>query len=46
MSLVNFDVEENLAIVTINRPEARNAVDRPTPPSSRARFAASMPMSH
>ncbi len=30
MSLVNFDVEENCAIVTINRPEARNAVDGPT----------------
>jgi len=30
MNLVNFDVEENLAIVTINRPEARNAVDHPT----------------
>ena len=30
MSNVNFDVEGNLAIVTINRPEARNAVDNPT----------------
>jgi len=30
MSNVNFDVEESLAIVTINRPEVRNAVDRPT----------------
>jgi enoyl-CoA hydratase len=30
MSLVNFDVEENLAIVTINRPEVRNCVDHPT----------------
>jgi enoyl-CoA hydratase len=30
MNLVNFAVEENLAIVTINRPEARNAVDGPT----------------
>ena len=30
MSNVNFDVEESLAIVTINRPEVRNAIDRPT----------------
>src|SRR5271155_4317666 len=30
MNLVNFAVEENLAIVTINRPEVRNAIDRPT----------------
>jgi enoyl-CoA hydratase len=30
MSLVNFDIEENLAIVTINRPEVRNCVDHPT----------------
>ena len=30
MSLVNFDVEDYLAIVTINRPEARNAVDHET----------------
>ncbi len=30
MNLVNFEVEEKLAIVTINRPEARNAVDGPT----------------
>jgi enoyl-CoA hydratase/carnithine racemase len=30
MNLVNFDVEENLAIVTINRPEVRNCVDHPT----------------
>src|SRR5271157_5409323 len=30
MGLVNFDIEDNLAIVTINRPEARNAVDHPT----------------
>ena len=30
MSLVEFATETPLAIVTINRPEARNAVDRPT----------------
>lgn len=30
MSLVEFSAEPPLAIVTINRPEARNAVDRPT----------------
>ena len=30
MSLVNFDVEENLAIVTINRAAVRNCVDHPT----------------
>src|SRR5580658_8129033 len=30
MSLVEFEVENEIAIVTINRPEARNAVDRPT----------------
>ena len=30
MSLVNFEVEESVAIVAINRPEARNAVDHPT----------------
>ena len=30
MSLVEFAVEEEIAIVTINRPEARNAVDQPT----------------
>jgi enoyl-CoA hydratase len=30
MSTVNYDTDGNLAIVTINRPEARNAVDRPT----------------
>jgi enoyl-CoA hydratase len=30
MGLVNFDVEDYLAIVTINRPEARNAVDHET----------------
>ncbi len=30
MSLVEYETEANLAIVTINRPEARNAVDRPT----------------
>jgi enoyl-CoA hydratase len=30
MSTVNFEIDGNLAIVTINRPEARNAVDRPT----------------
>ena len=30
MSLVEFVVEEEIAIVTINRPEARNAVDQPT----------------
>jgi len=30
MSLVEFEVEDGLAIVSINRPEARNAVDRGT----------------
>src|SRR5208337_2524389 len=30
MSLVEFVVEDEIAIVTINRPEARNAIDQPT----------------
>src|ERR1035441_94251 len=30
MSLVEFAIEGDIAIVTINRPEARNAVDQPT----------------
>lgn len=30
MSVLNFEVEGPLAIITINRPEVRNAVDRPT----------------
>ena len=30
MSQVEFAVEDKIAIVTINRPEARNAVDQPT----------------
>jgi enoyl-CoA hydratase len=30
MSLVEFVIEDEIAIVTINRPEARNAVDQPT----------------
>ncbi len=30
MSQVNFEVDGQTAIVTINRPEVRNAVDRPT----------------
>jgi enoyl-CoA hydratase len=30
MGLVTYELEAPLAIVTINRPEARNAVDRPT----------------
>jgi enoyl-CoA hydratase len=30
MSNVNFEIENSLAIVTINRPEVRNAVDHPT----------------
>ncbi len=30
MSLVEFATENEVAIVTINRPQARNAVDRPT----------------
>ncbi|MGO9453410.1 MAG: crotonase/enoyl-CoA hydratase family protein [Candidatus Binataceae bacterium] len=30
MSLVEFETDQTVAIVTINRPEARNAVDRPT----------------
>ncbi len=38
MALVNFDLEDELAIVTINRPEARNAVDRPTADALAAAF--------
>src|SRR3984957_6834379 len=30
MSLVEFVIEDEIAIVTINRPDARNAVDQPT----------------
>jgi enoyl-CoA hydratase len=30
MSIVEFAIEDEIAIVTINRPEARNAVDQPT----------------
>jgi enoyl-CoA hydratase len=30
MSTVNFETEGSLAIVTLNRPDVRNAVDRPT----------------
>jgi enoyl-CoA hydratase len=30
MNLVEYEVDNNIAIVSINRPEARNAVDRPT----------------
>jgi enoyl-CoA hydratase len=30
MNAVNFEAEGPLAIVTINRPEVRNAIDRPT----------------
>ncbi|MGB6090191.1 MAG: enoyl-CoA hydratase-related protein, partial [Candidatus Binataceae bacterium] len=30
MSDVNFETDGSIAIVTINRPAARNAVDRPT----------------
>src|SRR5579863_5786267 len=30
MSPVEFAIEDEIAIITINRPEARNAVDRPT----------------
>jgi enoyl-CoA hydratase len=30
MSPVEFAIEDEIAIVTINRPEARNAVDQPT----------------
>ena len=30
MSTVNFEIEGSLAIVTLNRPDVRNAVDRPT----------------
>lgn len=30
MSVVNLELEGSLAIVTINRPEVRNAIDRPT----------------
>jgi len=30
MNAVNFEVEKSLAIITINRPEARNAIDGPT----------------
>src|SRR5260370_732191 len=38
MTLVKFDTENDLAIVTINRPEARNAVDRPTGEALAAAF--------
>src|SRR5258708_20835534 len=30
MSVVNFETEGPLAIVTLNRPDVRNAIDRPT----------------
>jgi enoyl-CoA hydratase len=30
MSAVNFETEGSLAIVTLNRPDVRNAIDRPT----------------
>jgi enoyl-CoA hydratase len=30
MAVVEFDVDDRLAIVTINRPQARNAIDGPT----------------
>ena len=30
MSVVNFETEGSLAIVTLNRPDVRNAIDRPT----------------
>jgi enoyl-CoA hydratase len=30
MSVVNFETEGTLAIVTLNRPDVRNAIDRPT----------------
>src|SRR5260370_42649141 len=30
MSPVEFAIEDEIAIVTINRPDARNAVDQPT----------------
>ena len=30
MSAVKFEIEGPLAIVTINRPDVRNAIDRPT----------------
>ncbi|HEV2170557.1 MAG TPA: crotonase/enoyl-CoA hydratase family protein, partial [Candidatus Binatus sp.] len=30
MSVVEFTIENEIAVVTINRPEARNAVDQPT----------------
>ena len=29
MSVINCETEDQVAIVTINRPEVRNAIDRP-----------------
>jgi enoyl-CoA hydratase len=29
MSLINCETEDQVAIITINRPEVRNAIDRP-----------------
>jgi enoyl-CoA hydratase len=38
MSVVEYEIDGNIAIVTINRPEARNAVDRPTAAALADRF--------
>src|SRR5271154_6718911 len=38
MGLVNFELQESLAIITINRPEVRNAIDRPTAEELAAAF--------
>jgi enoyl-CoA hydratase/carnithine racemase len=42
--VVTFEVEETIAIVTINRPAARNAVNRETADLWPAHFGASTPM--
>src|SRR5271170_4081097 len=38
MGIVNFELQESLAIITINRPEVRNAIDRPTAEELAAAF--------
>ena len=43
MSVVNCETEDQVAIITINRPEVRNAIDRPAARRLRRRFAVSTP---
>lgn len=38
MALVEFEVEDGIAVVTINRPDVKNAVDRPTAEALAAAF--------